>query len=197
MYKEKLRLRSYGIPKEDSQVFLEIKKKYDGIVYKRRIAMTLQESKDYIEQRIFPADQGQIFKEIDYLVNNYEGLAPKLYLAYDRRAWAGNEADDLRITFDTGIRSRWTDLHLEHGDYGTKLLDDDKVLMEIKVPGAFPLWMTEMLTDLKIYPTSFSKYGNIYKNRLVQERDEHFRKVVMPGAHIRWKQQMQPAAARG
>ena len=166
VYKEKFRVRSYGVPKKDSTVFLEIKKKYKGIVYKRRIAMTLQEAKDYLEKGIAPKEQGQIFREIDYMLHYYEGIAPKLYLAYDRRAWIGNEDENLRITFDTNIRSRRTDMFLEHGDYGTKLLDEQMYLMEIKVPGAFPLWLSAILNELEIYPVSFSKYGNIYKKNL-------------------------------
>lgn len=163
VYKEKFRVRSYGVPKKDSTVFLEIKKKYKGVVYKRRIAMTLQEAKNYLEKGIVPEERGQIFKEIDYMLHYYKGIGPKLYLAYDRRAWIGNEDENLRITFDTNIRSRRSDMLLEHGDYGSKLLRDDMYLMEIKVPGAFPLWLSEVLNELEIYPVSFSKYGNIYK----------------------------------
>lgn len=170
VYKEKLRLRSYGIPDLDSKVFLEIKKKYDGIVYKRRIEMKLWEAKAYIDKKEMPERQGQILSEIDYVLHYYEGLYPKVYLAYDRVAWAGNEDDSLRVTFDENIRSRWYDVALELGDYGEKLLDDDMILMEIKVPGAFPMWMARMLDQLQIYPTSFSKYGSVYKNRVLEER---------------------------
>lgn len=177
-YKEKLRLRSYGIPDQNSKVFLEIKKKYDGIVYKRRIAMTLQEADAYIEKHVKPEKQGQIFQEIDYFMNFYQGLAPKLYLAYDRIAWAGNEDDSLRITFDTNIRSRWEDLYLEHGDYGTKLLDEKLYLMEIKVPGAFPLWMSALLNALNIYPVSFSKYGSIYQKRILTMKKERKTELI-------------------
>lgn len=174
IYKEKLRLRSYGIPEQDSKVFLEIKKKYDGIVYKRRIEMSLLEANAYIRNKIALEKQGQIFQEIDYFMKFYPELSPKLYLAYDRIAWAGNGDDSLRITFDQNIRSRWDDLYLEHGDHGTKLFDKDVYLMEIKVPGAFPLWMTELLNSLQIYPVSFSKYGTIYQKKKSEEKKECF-----------------------
>lgn len=177
-YKEKLRLRSYGIPNQDSKVFLEIKKKFDGIVYKRRVGMTLQEANSYIRKQEKPEKQGQIFQEIDYFMNYYQGLTPKLYLAYDRIAWAGNDDDSLRITFDTNIRSRWEDLYLEHGDYGTKLFDEDLYLMEIKVPGAFPLWMSALLNELEIYPVSFSKYGSIYQKKILRMQKERKREFV-------------------
>lgn len=170
-YKEKLRLRSYGIPTRQSKVFLEIKKKYDGIVYKRRISCSLTEAYAYIEKGEKPDTQDQIFREIDYFIQFYEGLIPRLYLAYDRVAWAGNTDDTLRITFDQNIRSRWDDLYLEHGDYGDRLLGRELILMEVKVPGAYPIWMSSLLNELEIYPTSFSKYGKIYTKKLLEERD--------------------------
>ncbi len=37
IYKEKLRIRSYGDIQNNDFIYVEMKKKYDGIVYKRRI----------------------------------------------------------------------------------------------------------------------------------------------------------------
>ena len=159
VYKEKLRLRSYGIPGENDKVYLELKKKWKGIVYKRRISLTLKEVEDYLERGVIPKQKDQIFDEIDYFVRFYHP-EPKLYLAYDRRAYYGLEDHNLRITFDENIRSREKDLELEDGDYGEKLLEEDMVLMELKVPGAVPIWLSEIMSRLHIYPISFSKYGN-------------------------------------
>lgn len=168
-YKEKFRVRSYGVPKPEDKVFLEIKKKYDGIVYKRRVAMTLAEAEDYLERGIRPNKEGQILKEIDYFISYYKPKA-KLYLAYDRVAYFGNENKEVRITFDHNIRSREYNMSLGEGDYGTPLLDEYHYLMEIKVPGAMPLWLSRILADLEIYPASFSKYGNIYKQSILPNR---------------------------
>lgn len=168
-YKEKFRVRSYGIPKEEDKVFLEIKKKYKGIVYKRRVSMTLKEAEDYLEKGIKPQKEGQILKEIDYFMSFYK-LTPKVYLAYDRVAYFGKQNKDVRITFDHNIRSRQCNMSLAEGDYGTPLLDDYHYLMEIKVPGAMPLWLSKILSDLEIYPTSFSKYGNVYKQFILPNR---------------------------
>ena len=168
-YKEKFRVRSYGIPKEEDKVFLEIKKKYKGIVYKRRVSMTLKEADDYLERGIRPKKEEQILKEIDYLISFYK-LMPKVYLAYDRIAYFGKENKDVRITFDHNIRTRQCNMGLAEGDYGTPLLDDYYYLMEIKVPGAMPLWLSSILCDLEIYPTSFSKYGNAYKQFILPSR---------------------------
>ena len=88
VYKEKLRLRSYGIPDENSRIFLEIKKKYKGVVYKRRIGLTYSEAVRYIENGTPPADCGQIFREIDYFMKFHKPV-PKLYLAYNRIAMYG------------------------------------------------------------------------------------------------------------
>lgn len=166
-YKEKLRLRSYGVPQQNDKVYLEIKKKYDSIVYKRRISLTLQEAEDYLLRGIHPAKDSQILREIDYFMKFYSPV-PKLYLAYDRMAYFGREDKDFRMTFDSGIRSRREDLYLGHGDYGTQLYDEEYYLLEIKAAGAYPLWLAKSLSELEIYPISFSKYGSIYKQEVVQ-----------------------------
>lgn len=168
-YKEKFRVRSYGVPKPEDKVFLEIKKKYKGIVYKRRVSMTLREAEDYLERGIKPKKEGQILKEIDYFISYYKP-EPKVYLAYDRVAYFGKENKEIRITFDHNIRSRDCNISLGEGDYGTPLLDAYHYLMEIKVPGAMPLWLSKILSELEIYPTSFSKYGNVYKEIILPNR---------------------------
>lgn len=166
IYKEKLRLRSYGIPKLEDNVFLEIKKKYRGIVNKRRISMTLQEAYNYTIQGIRPREEGQILKEIDYFLRFYQTLYPKLYLAYDRVALFGKIDPGFRVTFDHNIRSRRTKVGLEHGDIGEPLLNERYYLMESKILGAAPIWFSRLLSQHCIYPTSFSKYGNIYSKNL-------------------------------
>lgn len=164
IYKEKLRLRSYGIPKMDSPVFLEIKKKYNKVVYKRRIQLTLQEAYDYVERGIRPDHECQILREIDFFLKRYP-LQRGVYLAYDRIAMFQKDHPAFRVTFDQNIRSRQADMGLEKGDDGKRLLPKRYFLMESKVLGATPLWFTRILSELKIYPVSFSKYGNIYKTQ--------------------------------
>lgn len=166
-YKEKLRLRSYGIPQMDGEVFLEIKKKWEGIVYKRRISMNLEEAKAYLEEGRPLGQSGQIEREIDYFIQFYQPK-PKLYIAYDREAYFAGEDETLRITFDRNIRSREEDLQLELGDAGKLLLDRGCRLMEIKVSAAYPMWLVNILSELKIYPISFSKYGDIYKSNCMK-----------------------------
>lgn len=162
-YKEKLRLRAYGTVTDDDKVFLEIKKKYKGVVYKRRIRVPYGEIRDYLANGTPPpSDHGQIFREIDYFIHFYD-VKPKLFLSYDRIALCGvGEEKGLRITFDRNIRSRTDRLDLAIPPDGETLLDEDIWLMELKAPGAVPLWLSAALTELKIYPTSFSKYGRIY-----------------------------------
>lgn len=168
LYKEKLRLRSYGVPtNDDFEVFLELKKKYKGIVYKRRQALTLSAAKGYIQNDLLPADS-QIFREIDYF-RSYYSAYPKIFIAYDRIAMAGNSDTNLRMTFDFRIRCRRNDLDLQVGDHGTELLSSGSVLMEIKIPGAMPIWLCSALSQLKLYPVSFSKYGQFYIKELKGE----------------------------
>lgn len=171
VYKEKLRLRSYGIPKENDKVYLEIKKKWKGVVYKRRVSMTLEETNRYLNHGIKPAFDSQILREIDYFISFYKPCA-KVYIAYDRIAMYSMENPDIRITFDKNIRYRSDNLDLSKGDFGKYLLEEGIRLMEIKVPGAYPLWLADILSNLRIYPGSFSKYGNVYKEQLQEERNE-------------------------
>ena len=168
LYKEKLRLRSYGVPEnDDSEVFLELKKKYKGIVYKRRESLTLSAAESYIQNGLFPADS-QIFREIDYF-RSYYGAYPKIFIAYDRIAMAGTRDTSLRMTFDFGIRCRRDELDLSAGDHGIELLSSGSVLLEIKILSAMPLWLSSSLSQLKLYPVSFSKYGQFYTKELKGE----------------------------
>ena len=149
IYKEKLRLRSYGIPAMDSNVFLEIKKKYQKVVNKRRVQLTLREAYDYVERGIRPQGDSQILREIDFFLSRYP-LERGLYLAYGRVALFGKENPDFRVTFDQNIRSRRTRMGLENGDAGEKLLPRGWYLMESKVMGATPLWFTRILSELSL-----------------------------------------------
>lgn len=166
LYKEKLRLRSYGIPGASDGVFLELKKKYDGVVYKRRIQLPHSEAVRYLDTGIAPQGAGQILHEIDWFVKRYRPQ-PKVVIACERLAMTAPEDPGLRITFDTGIRYRETLLDLSKGHWGQPLLASGEVLMELKVEGAMPLWLSQTLSDLEIYPTSYSKYGQCYKDHLM------------------------------
>lgn len=160
-YKEKLRLRSYGTPTMDDLVFLEIKKKFKRVVYKRRERMTLREAMAYIEHGEKPCDS-QIMREIDYAMHFYRSPKPMMLIAYEREAYFDAENPDLRITFDTDVRARDTDCRLENGSHGEYLLPEDVILMEIKTGGAMPVWLAGALNQCSILPGKFSKYGTAY-----------------------------------
>lgn len=167
IFKEKLRLRCYGVPDKMQSAFVEIKKKYNGIVYKRRIELPLWEAEDYLERRIAPKTpvNPQILKEIDYFLSFYHP-GKKMYIAYDRLAMYGLEDAALRMTFDFRIRGREQELEMNRGDQGALYFKKGEVVMEIKTIGAYPLWLSNVLSELEIYPGSFSKYGAFYKMKL-------------------------------
>ena len=168
-YKEKLRLRSYGIPGPDSVVYLELKKKLDGVTYKRRIALPYDQAQGYLFRGERPEKESQILREIDWFRDFYKPR-PRVLLFYERIALYGKEDPALRITFDTDIRWRMDKLDPALGDEGRPLLLPGEHLMEIKVAGALPLWLARMLSEMHIYPTSFSKYGNVYREYLKEEQ---------------------------
>lgn len=163
-YKEKFRVRTYGTVTSESPIFLEIKKKYRGIVYKRRASLPAKEADAFLKQGIMPQETDQIMREIQYFFSFYHPK-PKVYLAYDRTAFVGNEDEELRITIDDNIRSRKENLDFAYGSEG-RLLDADHHIMEIKVLGAYPLWLSGILSELSIFPVSFSKYGTVYKRSI-------------------------------
>lgn len=159
IYKDKVRLRGYGDINKNSNVFFEIKNKYKGVVGKRRIMMRLDDFYKYLNgEKIFSE---QIMKELDYLIKIYN-LEPKIFISYHRNSYRGI-SDDVRITFDNDLISRRYDLNLESGIYGDKYFNEDKYIMEIKTLNGYPMWLVDALSNLKIYPNSFSKYGSIYK----------------------------------
>ncbi len=162
-YKEKLRIRSYKRAKATSTVFVELKKKVDSIVYKRRISLPESEAMEWVLGQRHCRKDTQIRKEIDYFLRFYGPLHPAVFLSYEREAYFAKDGSDFRVTFDDHILCRQEDISLESAVYGTPLLPEGKVLMEIKCSGGIPLWMTRILSQERIYKTSFSKYGTAYQ----------------------------------
>ncbi len=165
IYKEKLRIRSYGDIQNNDFIYVEMKKKYDGIVYKRRIQVDSQQINTCFE------NQSQIGKEITYLKQFYNA-DKKVFISYDRDAYFARNEKDVRITFDTNIRYRLDELCLSASRKDQKILDEDKVLLEIKVMDRYPIWLIQALSKLKLQRTSFSKYGTIYTN-ILKERNQY------------------------
>lgn len=163
IYKEKLRIRSYSQAQSDSTVFVELKKKYEKVVYKRRIALEEQRAMDWILQRASCPVDTQISREIDYFKAHYGELFPAVFLTYEREAYYEKNSGDFRVTFDDNILCRQNDISLTLPVYGEPILGNDKVLMELKCSGGLPLWIVDVLSREHIYKTSFSKYGTAYE----------------------------------
>ncbi len=165
-YKEKLRIRSYKKATPESETFVEIKKKFEKIVYKRRISLPEAEAMNWILGKDESSKKGQITNEIDYFLNYYKTLKPAVFLSYEREAYFCEERSDFRVTFDENILARTENISLQEDPYGTSLLPEGMVLMELKCAGGYPMWMVKFLSENKIYKTSFSKYGTAYKTMI-------------------------------
>lgn len=164
VFKRKLRMRSYNIPQKNDEVFLELKKKFDGIVYKRRMRLPIDRVPVFLEKpSIF--DSNQTAREIADFQKNYNSY-PRVFIGYDRTAFFGKNDRNLRITFDENMRWRTERLDLRQGDDGKRIIDNNLILMEIKISGGTPLWLSKILSEEKIYPVSFSKYKTVYVNNL-------------------------------
>lgn len=172
IYKEKLRVRSYGKADMDSVVFVELKKKFEDVVYKRRVAMKCRDAFEYLCNGKRPSVSNQITNETDYFCKLYKDIKPMVFLSYEREAFYGKDDHDFRVTFDENILWRDSDLSLCAEKYGSPLISDDMSLMEIKTAGSMPLWMAHVLTENKIYKTSFSKYGNAYRQSLMNMKSK-------------------------
>ena len=184
VYKEKLRLRTYGVPDDGTPAFMEIKKKYDGVVYKRRAEAKYREAAAFLEdgktaenektgeneENVPSRTEEQIRRELSYFFESHPGLAPHMVISYDRIAMAGIEDPELRITFDTNIRYRTKDLDLRHGAYGTELLPPGTCLMELKITGAMPMELAAAMSRIGIFSTSYSKYGEAYTREFLEGR---------------------------
>lgn len=174
VYKEKLRLRCYGDSKE---VFLEVKKKFKGVVYKRRIALTECEAEAFMEFRGSIPDT-QIGREMVYFRDFYRELKPQVYLSYERDAWFSKDDPGLRVTIDNQIRYRYSELHLDQAPGGREILPPGLSLMEVKAENAIPVWLMALLAQLKISKISFSKYGRAYlmelPGKINEGRGKHY-----------------------
>ena len=187
-FKEKLRIRSYSQADPESTVFVELKRKYDHVVYKRRVPMAETDAMNWTrgltraETGSSNTDAGsQMHSEIDYFLSYYKNLQPAVFLTYDRQAYKMRDAvcddhsgaalagKDFRVTFDENILCRDYDISLTSDVYGVPVLEEGKVLMELKCLGGIPLWMTQVLSEEKIYKTSFSKYGTAYSRYIQPE----------------------------
>ena len=169
VYKEKLRIRSYSRVGSAEKVFVELKKKYRSVVYKRRISMLQEQALGCVAgTELWP--DSQIGAELAYAADFYKTLRPAVFLSYERDSFRDVEDENFRVTFDREIRYRREELTLDSDTWGIPILAPGQVLMEVKVAGGLPLWMTHVLSERGIFKTSFSKYGTAYQDILLNEQ---------------------------
>lgn len=169
-YKEKLRIRKYGTCTSENTVFVELKKKFDGVVYKRRIDMDEKTAMMYLSQKTTLAKNSQISREIDYFLKYYKDIEPSIYLSYEREAFLGKQDESFRITFDKNILFRDYDLSFKKGVYGNSILPKEMTLLEVKTSLGIPNWLTQFLSAEKIYKRSFSKCGIAYQMIMMSKK---------------------------
>ncbi len=180
VFKEKMRLRSYGLATEVSPVFLELKRKYDGVVYKRRVQSTIPEAEAFFRGDALTGGETQIRKELEYFRNHYRNLIPSCLIIYDRTAYFEEEGD-LRLTIDLNPRYRTECLNLTDSMDGTSLLPAGWSILEVKVQGAMPLWLSEILSEGRIYKSSFSKYGEAFRQEYLKAKRNV---ILLPAAAL-------------
>lgn len=182
VYKEKLRVRSYAKASADSTVFVELKKKYQQVVCKRRLALSEYDAMRWLSGSAPCPVKSQIADEIEYFLHYYGKMHPTAFLSYEREAFYALDGSDFRVTFDERICSRQSNLSLCAEPGGVPLLEDGMTLMELKCSGGIPLWMTHILTQQKIYKTSFSKYGSAYEKLIFPQKNQIIQEIHFPVA---------------
>ena len=185
VYKEKMRLRCYGIPERESKLFLELKKKYKGIVYKRRIGFSNETLSARCIEDLVEEETSQISRELKSYLQTHP-VYERMYISHHRHAFTGKEDKSLRITFDTDLRYRLEDLTLADPRRGTAILPPGQIIMEIKTQGGMPLWLTRALSQHKAYPTSFSKYGTCYTDYIQKQRERGHEACLISPAVASW-----------
>jgi len=177
-YKEKLRLRGYGDVTPEGTVFVELKKKFKHVVYKRRVSLPEKDAMSWLcGDSECPIDT-QITREIDYFIRFYGSVQPTALLTYEREAYYAKDGSDFRITFDENVLFRREDLLLSSPVYGDPILPEGKILMEVKCVGGLPMWMARALSEEKLFRTPFSKYGTAYKEFIYSKSKEEELKYV-------------------
>lgn len=164
-FKEKIRLRAYGRATNESPVFLELKRKAFGIVYKRRIRATVPEVDRFFAGELRLDENGQIDREITYFRDYYKKLEPACMILYDRTAYYEPDGD-LRLTIDCNPRYRTDALSFDHAPVGIPLLNPGDTILEIKVQDTIPLWLVRILSEGNIKRGSISKYGEAYRRSM-------------------------------
>lgn len=180
-YKEKLRLRSYQLSDEKAKVFLELKKKVDKVVSKRRVIMTFLDAMNFLKTGQYGyeyAEKAIILEEIKNHIKKFK-VIPKVFIAYDRMAFFGKEDSEFRVSFDRDIVSRRTNLTFTNRNFERTLLSNNQCLMEVKTNGAMPIWFSKILSELGIFKSSFSKYGNEFDLKIKEENKRVFSYVSL------------------
>ena len=168
IYKEKMRLRCYGIPGQNSTMFLELKKKYRGVVHKRRISFPVEELSRRTAREIAATSTSITGRELNKHFETYP-VSEKVHISYRRKAYS--DGNDLRITCDTDLKFRTNELDYQNPNDGLDIISKTLTIMEIKTLGGMPMWLAQALSKLRIFPTSFSKYGVGYKKHILQLED--------------------------
>ncbi|KPU44286.1 VTC domain protein [Oxobacter pfennigii] len=166
-FKEKLRLRTYEMPTEGSdKVFFELKKKIGGTVAKRRATIPYDAAMKFINTGIYSETDNYLDRQVLEEIKEFlriNDAKPKVFISYERIAFFDKQNKDFRVSFDRNILTRRDNLNFTGGNFGSKLIDDDEYIMEIKLGSSIPLWLCRCLSEMKVFSTSFSKYGNEYK----------------------------------
>lgn len=175
IFKEKLRLRCYNLNNNNKDIYVEMKRKYDGVVYKRRLSCKENEAENLLENN---SNKTQIGKELDYFTKFYGNLVPKMLIIYDREAYYDKNSQ-LRVTFDKNIKYRKNELNFHTNLDGESLLPEETILLELKTDAALPLWLCQILDKEHIVKTSFSKYGAAYEREFYKLENERSNELCL------------------
>jgi VTC domain len=162
--RRKVRIRVYESREPlnlESPVYVEIKQRVNRTTQKRRLKATYGEALQLCSgvrlDRDDVRDQ-RVADEVFDLAHRFD-LRPTAITSYQREAWEGGWMDrGVRVTFDTDLRSRTSQLDLSSRTAGTTLMPPGLAIVEIKVNERVPGWLVRTVAMHDMRVETISKY---------------------------------------
>ncbi|MFO8029915.1 MAG: polyphosphate polymerase domain-containing protein [Cyclonatronaceae bacterium] len=162
----KLRIRFYE-QEEDRPVYLEIKRRIDRVIAKKRAIVHRRAAYDLARgfipspnDLLYPEDGEQVdaLQSFTRLVSHLQAR-PKVHVSYLREAWVADGSNKIRVTIDRNVQSE----RRNRADFSPVLQNPHhvfgkKVILELKFTDRFPNWFMDLVRVFGLRTGSAAKY---------------------------------------
>lgn len=161
--RNRVRVRTYGLPGDVAPVFLEAKRKLHRNVVKHRIRVGDTQAwaqgdeirpwrkavHDHGDPRGFARRWLDAVEHVD--------MRAVCHVTYVRETWVQGRC---RLTIDHDLRAQaWPDPRMLQAHAGTPLLPPGWIVLELKFNGAEPVWMRQLVMKLRLMSEPVSKFA--------------------------------------